>query len=80
MLGALLTTALTNNTQCVVVPNASHQLHHDTTKTSGNMAYFTVDRQQTSVDCKAGTLNFKTPATTAEAELVNAAFIYAFGA
>ena len=44
------------------------------------MAYFTVDGRQTSVDCKAGTLNFKTPGTAAEAELVNAACIYAFGA
>ena len=80
VLGALLTTALTNNTQYVVVPNTSYQLHYDTIKTSGNMAYLTVDGRQTSVDCKAGTLNFKTPATTAEAELVNAACIYAFGA
>ena len=80
MLGALLTTALTNNTLCVVVPYASHQLHHDTTRTIGNMAYFKVDGRQTSVDCKAGTLIFKTPATTAEAELVNAACIHAFGA
>ena len=80
VLGALLTTALTNNTQYVVVPNTSYQLEYETIQTSGNKAYFTVDGRQTSVDCKAGTLNFKTPGTTAEAELVNAACIYAFGA
>ena len=80
VLGALLTTALTNNTQYVVVPNTSYELYYDTIRTSGNMAYFTVDGRQTSVDCKAGTLNFKTPGTAAEAELVNAACIYAFGA
>ena len=80
VLGALLTTAMTNNTQYVVVPNTSYALQYDTIRTNGNMAYFTVDGRQASVDCKAGTLNFKTPGTTAEAELVNAACIYAFGA
>lgn len=80
VLGALLTTAMTNNTQYVVVPNTSYALQYDTIQTNGNMAYFTVDGRQASVDCKAGTLNFKTPGTTAEAELVNAACIYAFGA
>lgn len=79
VLGALLTTALTNNTQYVVVPNTSYELYYDTIRTSGNIAYFTVDGRQTSVDCKAGTLNFKTPEAAAEAELVNAACIYAFG-
>ena len=80
VLGALLTTALTNNTQYVVVPNTNYALQYDTIQTNGNMAYFTVDGRQTSVDCKAGTLNFKPPGTAAEAELVNAACIYAFGA
>ena len=80
VLGALLTTALTNNTQYVVVPNTNYALQYDTIQTNGNMAYFTVDGRQTSVDCKAGTLNFKPPGTAAEAELLNAACIYAFGA
>jgi hypothetical protein len=76
--------AINNQVTYIVVPNSSYQLLYGSVAPSGNGTIsFAVTAEgstyQLSADCQAGTLNGATPASAAEAELLNAACQVAFG-
>jgi hypothetical protein len=76
--------AINDQVTYIVVPNTSYQLLYGSVAPSGTSSVtFAVSAEgntyQLSADCQAGTINGQDPASSAEAELLNAACQVAFG-
>lgn len=84
LINSAVDAAIDSQVSTIVVPNSTYQLLYGTvTPSGGSSVSFAVSADgntyQLTADCQAGTINGQDPASSAEAELLNAACQVAFG-
>jgi hypothetical protein len=84
-IGSLVDDAIEAGVTSIAVPDSSYELYYSSLEPQGSdSVIFSVNSDsglvQMTADCRAGTLNGATPATAAEAQLLNAVCEVTFGA
>ena len=83
VIDSLVDSAVSNQTNYIVVPNSDYSLYYTSVQASGDVVSFQADDGSTTLsyqaDCQAGTLNGAPPQSADEAQLLNAACQVAFG-